>query len=881
MLSDLTYRLRALFRRQRIEDELQEELQDHLEREADKYRKAGASPEEAKRRARVAIGGLEQVRQHCREARGTRLFEDFVQDFRYAGRSLSKSLSFTVVAVLTLALGIGACTAIFSIVNAVLLRSLPYGDANRLVYLFTPNRHFKLPVETFNPSNADFFDLARLSHSFSSMTLFQQRTYSFASQDSAVRVGAAQVDGNFFSTLGSQPEIGRGIDSEDAQPGHENVVVLNHALWQSMFGGSSDILRKSLLLDGRSYRVVGVMPSEFGFPDIDPGYRSGAVHTTQVWVPLALSLQQRADRDDGDGFALARLKPSVSIAEAQAEMTVIMGRLDLLHNPAMRGFGAFVKPFRDSAVGPVRSLMWLLLGAVSFVLLIACGNAANLLLARAASRTHELSIRASLGAGRSRITRQMLTESLLLGLVGGLVGIAFAYVFLHCLLGLNPGNIPRLNEAAVDTRVLLFTVALALLTSLLFGILPAQAVSRVNLVEFIKSGGNRVSVGSRNHLGSGLIVTEVALVVVLLAGAGLLLRSYVKIESVNTGFSQSTVSMNIQLEDNSRPPEQGRAFFLNLLDKVGAIPGVKAVGAVDEVPLSNSENVTEFWVEGYANRQGQLVEMRNVTPGYFAAMSTPLFEGRFFTEDDMSGRPSVAVVNQTFAKNYLSGRNPIGQRLRARQPDASWKTIVGVVGDMRNLSLEEAAAPQVFEPFWQTDSAYIAARSSLPAKELASTVRSTLRMIDPNLAIADIHTMGDLASQATAQRRFQTTLLTAFAVMAMLLGMVGIYGLLAYSVKRRTSEIGVRIALGASRGHVLGMILWQGLKLSFLGLLIGLLGALALTRVLTSWLYGVSALDPLTFAAVLALLLFITVTACLVPARRAASVDPMRCLRYE
>ena len=446
MLNDLIYRLRALFRRQSVEDELQEELQYHLDREADKYRTAGASPDDALRRARLAIGGPELVRQQCRDARGIKLLDDLMQDLRYGLRTLGKSPGFTMVTILTLAVGIGACTAIFSIVNAVLLRSLPYKDPGQLVHLYTPDLNFKLPVEEFSPSYADFFDLQRQSHSFSSMTLFQHATYSLASQDGAIRVGGALVDANFLSTLGSQPEIGRGIDTQDALPGHENVVVISHALWKQMFAADAEILTKSLRLDGRAYQIIGVMPEEFEYPHDTDLYENLHMNATQLWVPLVLSPHQKADRDGGDGYVLARLKQGVKPTQAQAEMGGIMAQLDLLHDPRMRGFGAFVKPFRESALGTVQPLMGLLVGAVSFVLLIACGNAANLLLARAASRGHELGVRATLGAGRNRVIRQILTESLLLGLAGGLAGVILAYVLLRALLRLDPGNIPRLSR---------------------------------------------------------------------------------------------------------------------------------------------------------------------------------------------------------------------------------------------------------------------------------------------------------------------------------------------------------------------------------------------------------------------------------------------------
>jgi predicted permease len=880
MLNDLIYRLRALFSRQSVEHELQEELQYHLEREAEKYRKTGAETEEATRRARLALGGPEQVRQRCRETRGTMLVDDLIQDLRYSLRTLGNSPGFTMVVVLTLALGIGACTAIFSVVNAVLIRSLPYGDARQLVYLFTPIPRLKLPADSMTPSYADFFDLKKQSHSFAAMTDFDQSVYTVTTGDGNTQVGAGRVDEDFFSTLQSSPELGRTIDATDNLPGHNSVVIISHALWQSMFAGSMDVLTKSLQLDGKSYRIIGVMPATFQYPHVtDIPYLDPRIPATQLWVPLALSPQQKANRDDSAGWAIERLKQGVSVEQAQADVTTSMAHLDALHDPFTQGSRALLRPFLAISVGPVRPLMWLLLGAVSLVLMIACGNAANLLLARAAGRTHEFSMRAALGAGRGRIIRQMLTESLLLGLAGGCAGVALAGLLLRLLLRMNPGNIPRLADASLDLRVLIFCMALSILTSLLFGSLPALAAGRLNLTDFLKSGGSRGAVGSHTRLHDGLIVAEIGLVVILLAGAGLLLRSYVNVMSIDTGFAQSTVSLRIDLSAGYQP-QQRTPFFQDLIAKIGSLPGVQSVGAIDGLPLTPFENFTVVRVDGYANRKDQLVSVLEASSHYFSAMNTPLIQGRFFTDDESTSGNQPIIVNQTFADTYFAARNPIGRQISLHFPHPSQYTIVGVVANQRS-NLEQSAVPQVYHPFAGEPTAYIAIRSALPPRKLAAEVRTTLRTADPNLVFSDFHTMGELVSEAAARRRFQMSLLTAFALMAMALGMVGIYGLLAYSVKQRTAEIGVRIALGASQGHVLRMILRQGLQLTLAGLLLGLAGALMLTRVLASSLFGVSALDPITFAAVPALLLLVTIAACLVPARRAAKVDPMRTLRYE
>ena len=440
-----------------------------------------------------------------------------------------------------------------------------------------------------------------------------------------------------------------------------------------------------------------------------------------------------------------------------------------------------------------------------------------------------------------------------------------------------------MNEASIDARVLVFTLTVAVLTSVIFGVLPALFATRINLIEFLKTGGNRGTLGTRNRLRNILVVGELGLVVVLLAGAGLLLRSYFNVESVQTGFSSSTVSMNVQLDAAYGSREQRLAFLRSFLGKIQSIPGVESAGVTDRLPLSHSESISGFWVDGYDNQKDQMVNDRSITPQYFSAMGIPLVRGRAFTDSDASGHPAVTIINQAFATKYFGARDPVGLGIRSG-PHDPLRTVIGVVGNVHHSSLETPAPPEMYQPLWQTDfggGAFIAIRSSLPPDTIAPTIQAALRTIDPNLVFSGLQTMGELVSQSTARRRFQTTLLSAFSGMAMLLGMVGVYGLLAYSVKQRTAEIGLRIALGASRGRVLGMILRQGVQLTIAGLMLGLAGALALTRILTSFLYGVSALDPVTFVAVPLLLLLATIMACFIPARRASNLDPMRTLRYE
>jgi predicted permease len=538
-----------------------------------------------------------------------------------------------------------------------------------------------------------------------------------------------------------------------------------------------------------------------------------------------------------------------------------------------------VKNFVDSTVGHVRSLLWLLLCAVSIVLLIACGNAANLLLARAASRMRELGVRVALGAGRSRIIRQLLTEALLIGVAAGAIGSGLTFGFLRLLPLLDPGNIPRLREASLDTSVLLFTVAVSLLTSVLTGILPALAVSRINLTDFLATTGSHSIAGAHTRLQSGLIVAESALVVVLLASAGLFLRSYINVESVNTGFSQSTVTLNIELDPRYDHP-QAVEFFRNLFARLQALPGVQTVGAISNLPLSHSEDLRMFAVDGYPNQKGQLAEASWATPNYFSAMRIPLIAGRLFTADEKPGSHTI-LINQSFARKYFAGRNPIGGRVSRQDDHTRWSTVVGVIGDVRHTSLEEPAAPQIYNPDMEFGGGYIAVRSTLPAKSLAAEIRSSLHAIDPNLAAGDIQTMGDLESVASAQRRFQTSLLTVFAGVALFLALVGVYGLMAYSVSRRTREVGIRIALGAQRTDVVLMVLKKAALLLALGLMSGLVASWFTTRAMQAFLFGVGRHDPMTILSVCALLAVSGLTAAIIPARRAASIDPMQALRTD
>ena len=641
-MNSLRAKLRAFWRRLsgtlRGADPAQEfnaELEVHIAMDTEAGIKAGLDPAEARRQALLRLGGAEQVRQSHRERRSLLWLENFLQDVRYGLRTLRRAPGFTVTAVLTLGLGIGACTAVFSLVNAVLIRSLPYGDPQRLVYLFTPNPNWKVPPEVICPGYGDFCEIKRGNKSFTEMTTYEQALFKVTTPGATQPIGAARVDESFFSTLQSTPELGRTINAEDNQPGHSNVALISHSLWISMFGANADVLERSLELNGARYQIIGVMPSAFEYPfSSDLPYGNPHIASTKIWVPLALTPKQRADRGIDDNVVVARLRAGVSREQAQSEFGAMMARFDRLYPTEFGDWGALVESFTGLSIGPARPLMNVLLGAVALVLLIGCGNTANLLLARAAERARELGVRAALGAGRGRMVRQLLTESMLIGIGGCGVGILLAFFFLRLLPHLDPGNIPRLNEASLDGRVLLVAIVVSLATSVIAGLLPAGSASRVQLTEFLKSHSAPWRATGQSRVQSVLIVAQTAMVVVLLAGAGLLTRSYIKVISVDTGFSQSTLTMNLSLGDHGQQPTGRAAYFKRLIARINNLPGVISAGAVSDLPLAKSESLGTFWVDGSANEKDQVVESRWITPRYFDAMQIPLNAGRYFVESD-------------------------------------------------------------------------------------------------------------------------------------------------------------------------------------------------------------------------------------------------------
>jgi putative ABC transport system permease protein len=808
-------------------------------------------------------------------------FHILAGDLRHSIRVFAKAPGFLCAALLALALGVGAATTVFSLINAVLIRSLPYGDPQRLTYLWSPLPRYESVPHELGPSFADVLAFRTMSRSFTAITAFQQRMVTLSDGGDAIRIGGAIVLGNFFQTLRAVPQMGRVIDQNDDRPGQDRVAVISDALWRSRFNQDPAVLGRSIQVGKRSYRMVGVMPSAFQYPhENDFPLALANVRRTEIWIPAALTPQQESDRNLSSDAAIGRLRPGVAIQQAQSEMSAIARRLDPLNVPEMRGTESLLVPFIESAAGPVRPLMRLLAGAVLLVLLIACGNVANLLMARALGRTHEMGVRTALGAPRARLVRQSLTESLLLSTLGGGLGALLSVGALKILARLNPGDIPRFEEVSVDGRVLGFALLISLATGLVFGILPALAASRVQIGDWLRQGGGRGIAGAPSRTRHLLIVADVALAVVLLSGAGLLIRSYLIVQGQDQGFAPSTLTMTLAVDRQSRTPQQWEALSRSLIGGIAALPGVQSAGATNALPLSHAESISTFRVDGYPNRPNQEANARTTAGDFFQAMELRLIAGRFLNSSDLPAPvPQAVVVSEAFARLYFPRGNAVGGRLQRGEPAANWSTIVGVVADVRHTNLEKAPRPTIYEPRW--DARFLAIRTALPPEAMISSVRNLVRRVDPAIALTDIQTMSQRTTEAARRRRFQTVLLTVFAAIAVFLALVGLYGLLSYAVRQRTAEIGVRMALGAGRAAVVGLVVRHGLLLTASGLAIGLLAAAALSRSIASLLYGVRAFDPLTFFAVPLFMLAAASIACLIPAWKAARIDPVDALRQQ
>ena len=878
-------RLRLPFRRRRNrERDLDDEIAAHLRMAVAERIARGEAPDDAARSAARELGNVGLIKEVTREQWGWTSIEQLLQDARYGVRLLRRSPGFTAVAVAALALGIGANTAIFSVVNGVLLRPLPFPDSERIVAI---QPLITKPVRTTaTGSYPDFFDWRMQSKSFTAMASRRGNGVTLTGAPPAAHLSGQVVSSDFFSVLRAAPVLGRGFVPGDDQPG-VRVVVLSHALWQSRFGSDPGIVGRVIGLDGKGYTVIGVMPAGFQYP-IDE-------ERVDFWTSIAMDTEGdrpwTANRGLNTLDIVARLKPNVSLEAARAEMNGIARNLARQYPDDNRDRDEIrVLPELDRLIGDVRTPLLVLLGAVGCVLLIACANVANLLLARATARNRELALRSALGAGRARVVRQLLTESLILALLGGGAGLLLALAGMRVLLRVSPNRIPRLESIGLDARVLVFTFGVALLTGILFGIAPALRLSRTDLSESLKEGGRGAEGGSgHNRFRSFLVIAETAIAVVLLAGAGLLLTSFQKLQSVHPGFaSRDVLTFHTSLPETKYTEVKQRQFYDALLASVRSRPGVRSAAAVFPIPLGDSRIGISFTIEGrpVAKADEPAAEYRQVSPAYFATMGIPLLSGRDFTPQDDAKAPRVAVVNEIFAKRYFSGESPIGKRFRpglARDGEPETREIVGVVGDVKARGLGLDSGPEFYVPYAQLSISdmTIAVRVDGDQRALSGDVRAMVGALDSDVPVFHIRTLQDYVFVSLAQPRFNALLLSLFAGIALLLTGVGLYGVLAYAVAVRTREIVIRMALGARRADILGMIVRRGLSLAMTGVAVGLAGALLVTRLLRSLLFQVAPSDPATYVGAAILLAAVALLASGVPAYRATRLNPTEALRGE
>jgi predicted permease len=876
------------------ESEIVEELTQHLEDRYEEALRGGATAEEARHAALHELAESDLLAQALRQfERGARqesamsegrrrmnVFGDLRQDLRYGARMLMKNRGFTIVAVVALALGIGANSAIFSVVNTVLLRPLPYKDPARLVMVFEDDSRHGYPRDT--PAPANYIDWRDQNKVFEGMAAMTELSMNLTGEGEPERLDGQRVSASFFPMMGVEPQLGRWFSPEEDQPGANHSVILSHALWQRRFGANASVVGKTITLNGYSFEVVGVMPASFQFP----------TREDQFWIPIAFSQREAVRRGSHFLQVVARLKPGVTTQQAQVEMSAIAARLAQQYPADNTDLGAAVVPLHEQLVGKIKPALLILLGAVGFVLLVACANVANLLLARAAVRQREIATRVALGASRLRLIRQFLTESVLLSAIGGAVGLLLAVWGVRLLKAFIPANISQATEITVDVKVLFFTLLVSLLTGLIFGLAPATQATKFNLNETLKDGGRDAAAGSRgSRIRGALVVAEVALSLVLLIGAGLLINSFLRLRHVDPGFHvDHLLTMNVVLPQQKYPDQAHRAaFYTELIRRVEALPGVTSAAVSSQIPLTSQGDSVGVVFEGRpdpAPGQENIVATRIVSPRYFQTMGIQLLRGRQFGEQDRADAPAAAIISDTMARRYFPNDDPVGKRLSPGKPESpdDWITIVGVVNDVRQFELDAEPKPQMYLTYEQAGffaPRHLVVGTSIEPRSLAATVRGAVWEIDRDQPVSDISTMEDVLSESIARQRFSMILLAVFAAVGLILAAVGLYGVMSYSVAQRKHEIGIRMALGAQGSDVLKLVVVQGLKLVGIGVAVGLVAALILTRVMSSLLYGVSSTDPTTFVIISLVLVGAGVLASYIPARRATKVDPIIALRYE
>ena len=868
--------LRSLFSRASMEQELGEELESHIELRTQEYVVIGLTPEEARRTALREFGGLELSKENCRDTRRANLVHDALQDLRYGLRMLRKSPGFTIVTVLTLALGIGANTAIFSVVNTVLVRPLPYPNHDSILRIQESHQN---DAEA-NLTYATFLDMQRAAKSIDNLSAYRPWVFNLTGEGEPERVAGAMVSATFFTAFATQPFLGRLLTDEDDRSGGDNrVTVLSYGLWANRYGGDRDIIGRTVLVNSEPHTVVGVMPQGFDFPG-----------KSAMWCPLIPGGQFRDNRRAHLLSVVAVLRSTNSQAIAQQELSGIAQSIrENDRGSEDPGLLLIASPLKKVLVAPVRTALEILIFSVGMLLLIACANIASLLLSRSAVRQKEIAVRVAIGAGRGRLARQLFTESLLLGSLGGLLGFALAVWALRVLTAMNAADIPRLNQITMDWRVLIFTLLVTFSTSILFGLMPALGGLKMDLHASLKEQAAISGKSSRSGIKQLLLVPQFALATVLLAGAGLLANSFVHLLSVDLGFSPANlITMELFLSPAEYPERDPRAAVLlhEVMERVRAIPGVRSAGLVSALPITGGP-ATDFSISGRPlPRAGDepSADIRTVDPAYFGTMGIPLLAGRNFTERDNATAPPVMVINQTMARQFWPNENPLGKHVTMKDWGAPLTgEIVGIVGDVKSNGLDEAGGPMIYWPYFQFAQIFnsVVVRSELNIATLIPAVKSQIWSVDKNQPVSDIKTMDQVLSDSLARRRIYMALLGMFAGAALLLAAVGIYGVMSNTVNQRVHEIGLRLALGADRADILRLILSEGTKIAFVGTATGIAVALALTRLMTSLLYGVTATDPATLVAVAALPVLVAVMACYIPARRAMRVDPIVALRHE
>lgn len=868
-------RIRGWVSMPRVDEDFSLELAEHLEMLTQENISRGMTIEEARRTARIRLGSITQLRETHRELHGWTAAETFFQDVRYSLRTLRKSPGFTIVCVLTLGLGVGASTAIFSVVNGVLLRPLPYPNHERLLH-----------IEEVHPGSsgasftyANFIDLERRAKSIENISAFRPWSFNLTGEGEPEQVAGALVSGDFFSALGSKPLLGRMISAEDDAVGADNrVVVVSYALWQSRFGADLGIVSKTLRVSAEDYRVIGVMPRGFDYPE-----------KSEVWCPLVPGGELHDNRRAHLLTVIADLRSDQTMGNAQAEMPAIADQIEKQNPGVDPDMTAAAVSLKKSMVAPVEPALLILIFAVGLLLLIACVNLANVLLARAAARQKEFAIRVAVGAGRTRLARQLLTESFVLAFLGAGLGLVAATWSLQFMASLSGKDIPRFGEISIDWRVLGFSLLVSLLTGLLFGLAPALSATKTDLNLSLKEGAAASTGGTRRGSRQALVVPQFALAVVLLVGAGLLGNSFLRLLRVNPGFHEKGVlTLGLFLSPIEYPEGdvKGALILQQMVENVRNIPGVRSAGLVSALPITGGPD-TDFVIEGRPVPEAKdepSADIRVVDSTYFLTMGIPLLAGREFAADDNKSSKRVMVINQTMARQYWPGENPIGQRVTMKDwgPPLTGE-IVGVLGDVKTNALDEPIGPMIYWPYFQFPQNFntIVVRSDGDPLRLTSAAKAAIWAVDKSQPISKIETMEQVLSESLARRRLYMILLGVFAGAALLLAGVGIYGVVSYSVSQRRREMGIRIAIGAERGDVLRLVLGQGARAATLGIALGMAAALALTRLMASLLFGVSAADPLTFLAVALVLTLAALAASYIPARRAMRVDPMVVLRHE